>query len=315
MSAKLEVEQIQILEKHGQDFKKWLETDQGKKDVLGHREHEKYFKQKLSPENIHKLTESEFAEIWKNTWASMMWGNKDWYVKNKLIDTNGIENIRNELRLLLYGSEDFVKRYDEFRRKVEGFGVSIKSEFLNMIFPDKFCLWNETPRTVLSYLELDKFSSKVFKYRTLTGEQYLECVNYLDLIRNKLYEYGVKDFVDLDVFFWYISENIIAKNLKKSPVINKAHQDFDADKLEDLILAFDKDRDFLGPHISEDDAMKIRAQFVTDFPPDKILETKIDRYVIGKRLENTNERNRTTFCYQLEFGLVGFGTLGAKRAK
>jgi hypothetical protein len=72
LSNKLAVEQIQILEKHGQNFKQWLETDQGKKDVLGHREHEKYFKQKLSPENIHKLTESEFAEIWKNTWASMM---------------------------------------------------------------------------------------------------------------------------------------------------------------------------------------------------------------------------------------------------
>ena len=41
-----------------------------------------------------------------------MWGNKDWYVKNKLIGPNGIEKLREEFKTLLYGSEDFVKRYD-----------------------------------------------------------------------------------------------------------------------------------------------------------------------------------------------------------
>src|SRR5206468_2966728 len=82
------------------------------------------------------------------------WGNKDWYVKNRLISSNGIELIREELRKLLYGSENFVERYDRFRAKVKGFGIATLSEFLNMIFPDKFCLWNDKPKTVLPFLTL-----------------------------------------------------------------------------------------------------------------------------------------------------------------
>jgi hypothetical protein len=71
------------------------------------------------------MTEDEFAEVWKKSWASMMWSKKDWYVKNRLIGPNGVEKIRQELDQLLYGPEDFVNRYNTFREKVAGFGVAI----------------------------------------------------------------------------------------------------------------------------------------------------------------------------------------------
>jgi hypothetical protein len=120
------------------------------------------------------MTEDEFVEIWKKSWASKFWGNKDWYIENRLIGPNGVEKIRQEPDVLLYGSEDFVKRYDTFRENDAGFGVAIISELLNMIFPDKYCLWNDKPKAVLTFLGLNALPGSLYKHNTATGQEYLQ---------------------------------------------------------------------------------------------------------------------------------------------
>jgi hypothetical protein len=57
------------------------------------------------------MTEEEFIQLYKKLWASNMWRNKDWYIKNKLIQPNGLDKIKHELENLLYGSKDFVLKY------------------------------------------------------------------------------------------------------------------------------------------------------------------------------------------------------------
>ena len=114
---------------------------------------------------------------------------------------------------MLYGSENFAGRYDKFRGNVVGFGVAIISEPLNMVFPDRFCLWNDKPRTVLPFLGLDGLPDNLYRYNTATGEEYLRSVHYLDQIRKELSEFGVKDFIDLDVFFWHIFDDTFYCNL------------------------------------------------------------------------------------------------------
>ena len=46
-----------------------------------HRDHEKYFKEKLSKKNLETLQAKELGDIYKMLWASNIWGNKDWYIK------------------------------------------------------------------------------------------------------------------------------------------------------------------------------------------------------------------------------------------
>ena len=102
------------------------------------------------------MTDAEFVEMWKKSWTSKFWVTRIGDIKNRLIGPDGIEKIRHGLdSVLLYGSEDFVKRYDTFRENVAGFGVAIISELLNMIFPDKYCLWNNKSKTVLTFLGLN----------------------------------------------------------------------------------------------------------------------------------------------------------------
>ena len=82
-------EEKAILKKYGSEFQKWRETDIGKKEIQEHRDHEKYFKLKLAPENLSKITKSELIEIYKQLWASKFWSNKDWKI-NKIIDENNL---------------------------------------------------------------------------------------------------------------------------------------------------------------------------------------------------------------------------------
>ena len=101
-SCMLTAEQTEILNKQAENFNSWLNTEKGRNTVTEHREHEKYFKHRLLSENLAKMTEDEFSEFYKKLWASNMWRNKDWYIKNKLIFPNGLEKIKNELEKLHY---------------------------------------------------------------------------------------------------------------------------------------------------------------------------------------------------------------------
>lgn len=215
----LSSENKKTLQRYGENYKKWLETHKGKEEMASHRDHENYFKQKMSQDNLKVLSEEEFGEIWKTTWASRMWKKKDWYVKNRLIDPNGFEKIKKELITMLYGSDNFVNRYDNFRQNVQGFGVSLLSEILNMIFPEQFCLWNLTPRKVLPFLGISSISKDLLNSSNISGSEYQQCIDYLNSIREELVSYGINDFIDLDLFFWYILEYVMLNGDRKDSVV------------------------------------------------------------------------------------------------
>ncbi len=123
--------QKKFLRQYGEEFKIWIENEKGIRITTEHRDHEKYFKEKLSAQNLDKMTESEFAEIYKKLWASNMWRNKDWYIQNRLIVPNGLQKIKGELKKLLYSqNEDIINRYNQFRTNLRGFGNSSIREIL-----------------------------------------------------------------------------------------------------------------------------------------------------------------------------------------
>ncbi len=70
-------EQKQRLREYGKDYAAWLGTEDGKRNIKEHREHERYFKERLSPERIDRMTESELSEVYNTLWASRIWSNKD----------------------------------------------------------------------------------------------------------------------------------------------------------------------------------------------------------------------------------------------
>ena len=200
--------QIEILKERCKGLSSWLKTDQGSEMIKIHRDHEKYFKENLSKKNLKTLQVKEFSDIYKTLWASNIWRNKDWYIKNKLLTTNTMEGIRTNLLRLLYDDDrDIAERYDEFKANVKGFGPSSLSEILHFVFPDKYCLWNDKPKTILPALNLDILPKRFFKSQISTGKEYFECVQALGLIKATMAGYGIRDFVDLDIMFLHIYDS------------------------------------------------------------------------------------------------------------
>jgi hypothetical protein len=77
-----------------------------------------------------------------------MWGNKKYYLDN-VIESNGMDLIREQLINLFYGKASIESRWNEFRDKINGFGPAIISELLNKFNPNEFILWNKKSLTNL----------------------------------------------------------------------------------------------------------------------------------------------------------------------
>lgn len=298
-------EQVELLHKYASEFQEWLKTSKGEEDVKVHREQESYFKENLSPENIEKMTEDEFREIYKRLWASDFFHNKDWRFDNSIINPNGFDKIKIELGKLLYGAEDFSARYDEFRSNIKGFGPSSLTEILHLLFPDTYCLWNIKPRTVVPFLKIDKLPQKFFKSNFTKGEEYLQIVSALRIVKDELRDFGIVDFIDLDVFFWYIFNNImpnideiVQSTLKTSNIIIDSHEAAEFYLLE------------LGRMLSPDTYTADQSRFYGETRlGDKASLQSVPDYDISQRVLNivknvdiiwfSDDRN-PTHCFEVE---------------
>ncbi|MCX6776088.1 MAG: hypothetical protein NT130_04550 [Candidatus Micrarchaeota archaeon] len=191
-------------------FTKYLQWDKKEYEIQDHRKHQKFLQDKLSPQNIEKMTKDDFAEIYKKLWASKTWTNKDYKV-NEVVKDNGLEKIKEELKKLLYNSESIEARIDSFG--IKGLGASSWSEILNMVFPEKFCLWNNKPKTVLPFLDVKLLPDRLYRYSLTEGKDYSECTSVISLFKDELERLGGEknDFVDVDCFFWFIFTEIIPK--------------------------------------------------------------------------------------------------------
>ena len=92
-TSTLTPDQKETLSKQADEFRSWLNSEKGRNAIKEHREHERYFKEKLSSKNLTNTTENQFSELYKKLWASSMWRNKDWYIENRLIYPNGLDKI------------------------------------------------------------------------------------------------------------------------------------------------------------------------------------------------------------------------------
>jgi len=204
------------------EFKKFMETREGKRWKDERIEREKLYQRLLSPSHIDKLTKEEFSLIIKSLWASNLWTNKDWLVQKILEENGGIENIRNALKELLYGSGSIGRRYDSFVRKIKRIGPSMLTEILAFTDPQKYCIWNEKPKAVLPFLKMDRLlPPRVFKYQ-IKGEEYEKCIEVLSKIGESLRTVLPKpDFIDIDFFLAFIFYKILPKAKEEKIEIEK----------------------------------------------------------------------------------------------
>ena len=220
----------EILRKHIEDY-----THSIKKDFKSYEEDREERKQLISyyqeftKERILTMSPDKLYEYLSKLWAMLIWGNKH-YIVDKIVEDNGLDNIKENLANLVWGHEDIEKRWDNFRTEIKGMGPAMISEILCKSHPDKYMLWNRRAYVALNYLKVDNLPR--YDYQ-LTGKVYKHLCDINKEIAVELENQGLKD-VDLlivDYFIWaqlQVEDNlskIYLKKTEKKPDIETPEQD------------------------------------------------------------------------------------------
>lgn len=244
----LSPEQVEALQKNVNRFNKYLKSDSFTKD-LSDRDSRVYFYQNELPNKIDEISEIEIEEIISNLWASRIWGNKQ-YLVQKIINENGLDNLKNEIKFLLDSSISAPKRYTRALNNIKGLGPASITEMLSYIQPNECGTWNRKARDALKLLGITNFVNPD-KYR-ISEEEYDTFNQLMLLIFKKISSQIIIDFpIDLifiDFFLFEVSEGTVGIQ-----IINKP-KDFDHDEIRDLtenvgvMLGFESDTEVNVAH-------------------------------------------------------------------
>ena len=214
-------------------FQNWLKEGDNKAREWedNRRRRELWYKEKLAPNKIDELTVDDFSKMIKELWASSVWTNKNYKIQY-LLENNGFEKIKKELKELLYGQNPIENRWDNFKRSIKGLGPSSISEILTFFDPQKYGLIN-----LKIYKVLPRLGIKINVVKN--GKGYKEALEKLSIVRDALRENGMPDadFIVTDFFIAYLFYEVfhLAYERKKSEVSYKEEQpaETSVEKLEE----------------------------------------------------------------------------------
>lgn len=202
-----------LLQKHIKNYKERRTNQPEKyhKDMQERSEHVQLY-HAFTQEKMLQMDEEGLYEYISPLWAMLIWGNKQ-YVVDKLIDDNGLENLKKEMVYLLWGKDSIESRWDQFKKNVKGMGPAMISEILCKTHPDDFMIWNRRAKVALDYLEVDNLPR--YDYQ-LDGKKYKELCNIGIEISKELIKAGFEDdsLLMVDYFIW--DELQVEENLSSS---------------------------------------------------------------------------------------------------
>lgn len=199
-----------LLKKHIQTYTKQLSTNSELTQADKRERQERMaFYQGWTAGRMNTMTPEDVAQYLSRLWAMLIWGNKQ-YVVNKVLDTNGLENLRRELGALVWGQESLANRWDRFRENIKSIGPAMMSEILCHTHPDTCMLWNRRAYVGLNYLEVPDLPK--YDYQ-LTGARYEKLCRTAGVIADEIRKVGVKDLNLLWVNYFIWSELQVADTL------------------------------------------------------------------------------------------------------
>jgi hypothetical protein len=182
--------------------------------------------QSFTKDKMLKMTEDDIFEYISKLWAMLIWGNKH-YVVDKLIETNGLSHFKNLLIELVWGKEDIIERWNNFRSHIKGMGPAMISEILCKTHPKQFMLWNRRAYVGLNHLEVKNLPR--YDYQ-LTGKVYKYLCNICQDISKELINAGFNDstLLAVDYFIWdkLQVEDKLSKIHTKKPIVEKTKEEF-----------------------------------------------------------------------------------------
>jgi len=215
----------EILQSYYQDFGFFLSSQSGREARRKIRERTEVVKPPLTEEHIDILTKEGFDTIVRGLRSFAQWKDKESRIQRLLEDSGGVEPIREGLRHLLYERWEAADLYDDLGAILKGFDHSVLTEILALVFPDRYCFWDDRSTETLRFLRLDGLvSERVFRGE-MTGADYLRYVEATRLIKAELETSGLReaeatetrrpDFWTVTLFAEYISDQVL--KMKRFP--------------------------------------------------------------------------------------------------
>ncbi len=156
--------------------------------------------QSFTKEKILAMTAEDLFEYLSQLWAMLIWGNKH-YAVDKIINENGLQNVREQLATLIWGKEDIAARWDNFRARIKGMGSAMISEILCKTHPNEYILWNRRAYVGLKYLGVEDLPRHDYQ---LNGSMYKYLCATAAEISKALKQEGAADIslLAVDYFIW-----------------------------------------------------------------------------------------------------------------
>lgn len=190
----------ELLRKKIQEYKSDLEQNPGKHSQEWQERNEIcLFYQDHTANKLLKIDEEGLMEYLSPLWSMLIWGNKR-YIVDKIIEDNGLDNLRAYLADLVWGDGDIVDRWDSFRLRIKGIGPATMSEILCKTHPDRYFLWNRRALVGLYYLGV-----KVPRYDyQLKGNTYKRLCQVGQQIAEEMRKAGLENtsLLAVDYFIW-----------------------------------------------------------------------------------------------------------------
>lgn len=197
------------------------------------RQERRNYYQSWNADKISKMNEDDLYEYVGKLWSMLIWGNKK-YVVDKLIEDNGLTNIKEQLIHFLYGKQPIEYRWKTILNKIKGIGPATVSELLAYVNPKEYAIFNNTTVKCFTYLGIENMPKYNYQY---TGEKYVEVCQISKTIQDKLLANGIPD-VDLLVVDYFLWDEIL-------PLIEKSTNLPDMEPIpEDKI----SDKDYSSVH-------------------------------------------------------------------
>lgn len=186
-------------------------------EAINERNDRKQYYQSWTEERLKTMTEDEFVEYIGKLWSMIVWGNKK-YIADKIIESNGFNNVKNMLIDLLYGTRDIVERWNNFYTSIKHIGPSSMSELLSYINPNEYVICNKITCACFRYLDVESVPAYNYQY---TGENYKRLCSIAKNIKNELQKENVGnvDLLVVDYMFWDIIYPLL-KNEKTIEIID-----------------------------------------------------------------------------------------------
>ena len=210
-----------LLKKHINSFfsNSIKQSDQFREDFKERSDFINYYQQ-FTEDKILSMNEEDIYQYLSRLWAMLIWGNKH-YAVDKIIEENGLENLRKNLANLVWGKQNISERWDSYRSEIKGMGPAMISEILCKTHPNEFMLWNRRAYVGLNYLEVKKLPR--YDYQ-LTGDLYSYLCDICKEISEELKIAGFDDttLLAVDYFIWeelQVEDNLSKIYTKKNPEI------------------------------------------------------------------------------------------------